>query len=328
MTEAVLEAMSEEQILDFADTCAETARRAEVDLLRAAYQWAVVHSPERLDPATSVLPGRERARRYGGAGTPEVTEFAAAAFGARIGRSTFAAQRLIADALDLRHRHPQLWARVQAGEVRASYARHVTKQTRDLTVDQAGFVDAGVAESADGRITWSRFEALVAAKVAQADPAAAREKEQRAAKAAFAKKTANEAHGMASFLVRADVATINAIDAAVTAYAKYLETVFPDASVDERRVLAVLFLVHGNKLPEPDNEVPDLPAPTAEVWSLLDEGDVGEARLLLHPYLRWQDKSVDIRGREKVLAHLREHPRPRPPREVEVRDGQVYRWVR
>ena len=159
MAEA-LEAMTEEQILDFADTCAETARRAEVDLLRAAYQWAVVHSPERLDPARASLPGREKARRYGGAGTPEVTEFAAATFGVRIGRSTFAAQRLIADALDLHHRHPQLWARVQAGEVRASYARHVVKATRDLTAEQAGYVDAGVVESADGRITWSRFEAL------------------------------------------------------------------------------------------------------------------------------------------------------------------------
>jgi hypothetical protein len=270
MTETALEAMSEEQILDFADTCAETARRAEVDLLRAAYQWAVVHSPERLDPARAALPGRERARRYGGAGTPEVTEFAAAAFGARIGRSTFAAQRLIADALDLRHRHPQLWTRVQAGEVRASYARHVTKATRDLTVDQAAFVDAGVVESADGRITWSRFENLVAAKVAQADPEAAREKEQRAAKAAFAKKTANEAHGMASFLVRADVATINAIDTAITAYAKKLETVFPDASVDERRVLATLFLIHGSKLPEPASSEVEAQTPAPDLPNVAD----------------------------------------------------------
>ncbi|GAA1126286.1 hypothetical protein GCM10009606_02460 [Nocardioides aquiterrae] len=216
--------MTEEQILDFADACAQTARRAEVNLLRAAYQWAIVHSPDRLDPATAALPGREQARRYGGAGTPEVTEFAAAAFGARIGRSTFAARALMADALDLHHRHPQLWQRVQAGEVRASYARHVTKQTRDLTPEQAAYVDAGVVESADGRITWSRFEALVEAKVAQAAPEVAREKEERAARATFARKTANEGNGMASFLIRADAATINAIDAAVTAFAQHLTT--------------------------------------------------------------------------------------------------------
>ncbi|GAA1163220.1 HNH endonuclease signature motif containing protein [Nocardioides aquiterrae] len=258
MHEADLEAMTEEQILDFADTCAQTARRAEVDLLRAAYQWAIVHAPDRLDPAAAALPGREQARRYGGAGTPEVTEFAAATFGARIGRSTYAGRQLIADALDLHHRHPQLWARVQAGEVRASYARHVTKQTRDLTPEQAAYVDAGVVESADGRITWSRFEALVEAKVAQAAPEVAREKEQRRAAATFARKTANEGHGMASFLIRADVATINALDAAVTAFAQHLTTAFPDATDDERRVLAVLFLIHGTTIPEASDE-PDLP---------------------------------------------------------------------
>jgi hypothetical protein len=27
-----------------------------------------------------------------------------------------------------------------------------------------------------------------------------------------------------------------------------------------------------------------------------------------------------------VLAHLRDVPTPKPPAEVEIRDGQVYRW--
>ncbi|MCW2791883.1 MAG: hypothetical protein JWO76_981, partial [Nocardioides sp.] len=154
-----LEAMSEGEVLDYADACAETARRAEVDLLRAAYQWSVLHPADRLDPAESTKPGREKARRLGGEGVPEVTEFAAAELGARIGRSPYAAAQLMADSQDLHHRHPQLWTSVQAGEVRASYARHVTTRTRDLSAEQAAYVDAAVAESADGRIPWSRFEA-------------------------------------------------------------------------------------------------------------------------------------------------------------------------
>ncbi|MBZ5737937.1 13E12 repeat family protein [Nocardioides mangrovi] len=243
---APLEEMCEDEVLDFADVCAEAARRAEVDLLRAAYQWAVLHSAERLDPAESAKPGRERPRQLGGSGTPQVTEFAAASFGARIGRSSYAAARLIADALDLHHRHPQLWARVRAGEVRASYARHVAARTRDLEPDEAAYVDAGVAESADGRICWSRFEALVDAKVAQAAPAAAREQEERAAKATFAKTLRTEARGMASFLIRADIATIDAIDAAVTAKAAQLDTETPDVPDDERRVQAALALLAGD----------------------------------------------------------------------------------
>src|SRR4051812_41386534 len=197
-----LEAMGEDELLAYAEARAESARRAEVDLLRVAYQWAIVHDPGRLEPAAAALPGREQARRLGGEGTPQVTEFAAAELGARIGRSTYAATQLMADALDLHHRLPRLWARVNAREVRASYARHVCAKTRDLSPDEAAFVDAAVAESADGRIPWSRFEALVEAKVAQAAPDLAREKEERAARATFAKKLRTDGHGMGSYLVR------------------------------------------------------------------------------------------------------------------------------
>src|SRR6478752_5352895 len=112
-----LDDMSEDQVLDIAGMCAETARRAEVDLVRVAYHWALLHPADRLDPARSALPGRERSRQLGGPGVPEVAEFAAAELGARIGRSPYAAARLMADALDLHHRHPHLWARVRAGEV-------------------------------------------------------------------------------------------------------------------------------------------------------------------------------------------------------------------
>lgn len=76
------------------------------------------------------------------------------------------------------------------------------------------------------------------------------------------------------------------------------------------------------------HELPDLPAPTARAWSLLDAGELGEARPLLHPYLHWVDGGLALRGRDTVLRHLRAHPRPRPPTSVEIRDGQVYRWSR
>ena len=254
-----LEAMSEEQILDAAGACAEVIRDAEADLLRLAYRWAIVHPGVRLDPVVAARPGRERSRQLGGDETPEVSEFAAAQLGARIGRSPYAAASLIADALDLRHRLPQLWARVEAGEVRASYARYVAGKTRDLTREQAAYVDAGVVESADGRITWSRFEALVEAKVAQAAPELAREREERAARARFAKRLRGGAHGMASFLVRADVATIEAIEGHVTARAAELGERFPEAphlqSEDDRRVHAVLLLLAGAPA---DTELADL----------------------------------------------------------------------
>jgi hypothetical protein len=238
-----LAGMSGDDVLAAAGERADRIQDDETDVLRLAYQWAILNSPERLDPQDSDKPGREKARCYGGDGTPVVSEFAAAALGARIGRTTFAAGQLMADALDLVHRGTDLWARVEAGQVRVSYARFVVKQTRHLSQDEAQYVAKAVAPSADGRIPWSRFEALVEAAVAKANPAVAREKEERARKATFAKKLRAEAHGMASYLARGPVWMINQVASIVTAYSAAIKEDFPELTDDERDVLALLMLL-------------------------------------------------------------------------------------
>jgi hypothetical protein len=80
--------------------------------------------------------------------------------------------------------------------------------------------------------------------------------------------------------------------------------------------------------PQMLHDLPDLPAPTAAAWDAMDAQEWGELRPLLHPYVRFTDGDTSLRGRSRLLAHLRDSPTPRPPREVEVRDGQVYRWER
>ena len=82
----------------------------------------------------------------GGVGTPEVWEAAAAELGALQETTTQAATAQMADALDLRHRLPRLWHRVQAGGVRAWKARVVAKATRHLSLTAAGYVDRAVAD--------------------------------------------------------------------------------------------------------------------------------------------------------------------------------------
>ena len=76
------------------------------------------------------------------------------------------------------------------------------------------------------------------------------------------------------------------------------------------------------------HELPDLPSPTAQAWHLVERQEWHDVRPLLHPYLRFTDGAVSLRGRNQVLDHLRNHPTPKPPTHVEVRDGQVYRWQR
>jgi len=90
-------------------------REARVLLLAAA--WADAYDVDMASP--EYRPLVERVCAWGGEGAPEVSEYCAAELGALQGTGIVAARMLIADALDLRHRLPTLWARVQAGEVRA-----------------------------------------------------------------------------------------------------------------------------------------------------------------------------------------------------------------
>ena len=76
------------------------------------------------------------------------------------------------------------------------------------------------------------------------------------------------------------------------------------------------------------HELPEMPEPTAAAWAAMDAGEWDAVAALLHPQVRWSDGSVRLTGRLGVLEHLRAHPRPRPPTEVEVRDGVLVRWTR
>jgi hypothetical protein len=80
-------------------------------------------------------------------------------------------------------------------------------------------------------------------------------------------------------------------------------------------------------VPKMLHELPELPAPAAEVWDLVEKQEWAEVRPLLHPYVRFEDGSDVVRGRSRLLARLRDRPTPRPPVAVEVRDGQLYRWI-
>ncbi len=266
--------LTEDGILERAGAWARLQQRAGAQLLALAYEWAVAHPAERLDPHQAGRPGRERATLIGGQGTPQVTEFAAAEFGARIGRTSHAGRKVMAAALDLRLRLPRLWQRVQALEVRDSYAIHVAERTRDLTAAQAAWVDEEVVEAADGRIPWTHFEALVLGKVAASAPEVAKEKERRAAEASYARalkpRPGDETSGMATFVVRAPIPVIQAFDAAVTTLAHRLQENLPEPTgpddtaptMDELRVQAVALLaapqVHDRAPTDGETDLRDL----------------------------------------------------------------------
>jgi hypothetical protein len=239
-----LEELTEAELLDHADEVSRMQRECEAQVLRIAVQQAILNGPDTLDPEVSRLPGRERTRRFGGVGTPDVAEFAAAALGARLQISTGSAHSLMADALDLMIRLPQLWRRVEALEVKASYARFVARRTRDLSVEQAAYVDERVAESADGRIPWSRFEDLVTGVIVASDPEEAARRERANAERLVANPTRSTDDGMRGFFIRAPFPVIALFDARVHWIADILASLGDTDDRDARRVKAIAVLAN------------------------------------------------------------------------------------
>jgi hypothetical protein len=65
-----------------------------------------------------------------------------------------------------------------------------------------------------------------------------------------------------------------------------------------------------------------------EVLASIDRRDWDALKSLLHPYLHWTGKDGrTLRGRNNVLARLARQAPTGPPRSIEIRDGQVYRWT-
>jgi hypothetical protein len=143
-------------------------------LVRLAAHWCDLHSPDSQPATERNLPGAERGQRVGGEGTAEVLEFAAAELGAQLETTAGSAKALMADALDLRHRLPELWQLVCSGRLRVWRARRVAHATRHLGLNAAMHVDSAVAHAIIA-LPWHRFETLLQAKIIEADPKAAEE---------------------------------------------------------------------------------------------------------------------------------------------------------
>ncbi len=260
------------QTLDAVEAAHRARVRAEAELLCLAAHFADLHDPASGRQSGVVLPGAERSVRLGGSGTPLVREFAAVELGVRMQLGREAARFLIADALDLRHRLPLLWARLGAGEVRAAWARLAAARTRHLSLSAAGVVDARVAEPADGRIPFARFETVVAAAVVAADPAVAAAREEEAAARRFARASRSSEDGMRMFSIRASLGVVARIDATVSYLAAALRALGDTDSEDDRRIKACLVMAN------PDQAVQLLAAFAAHRTDHPDDPACGPAR--------------------------------------------------
>src|SRR4029079_367345 len=144
-------------VLEHARDRRRIADAAEADLLQDAVTWAELHPAESIADAV----------RFGdtpvpvaGPGAPLVAEFCVAEFAAAVGLPTETGKAHLGEALELRHRLPKTWARVEAGDLPAWRARRIARATIALSPAAAGFVDAQVAGFAH-RIRPSGVDRLV-----------------------------------------------------------------------------------------------------------------------------------------------------------------------
>ncbi|CAM3308920.1 HNH endonuclease signature motif containing protein [Nocardioides dubius] len=147
--------------------------------LRLAHQWCVLNPV--VDGGSSASWCDDAAFAsldlddfLGGEGTPAVAAFAAEEFAAASGLSRYAALSLLADALDLHHRLPLLWAQVELLEVPGWNARRVAELTRKLSRQAAAWFDQTLADGE--RYGWPTIERTLAMAVAKFHPELVRDK--------------------------------------------------------------------------------------------------------------------------------------------------------
>ncbi|MBD8870043.1 HNH endonuclease signature motif containing protein [Nocardioides donggukensis] len=220
----------------------EAADAAEVRLLQDACAWADLHPPEGIHPAATVSTALfgDTGLPLAGEGAPAVAEFCVAEFAASVGLGTESGKALIGEALELRHRLPNLWSRVMAGDLAAWKARRVAAATIVLSPAAAEFVDVAVTPVAH-KVTPGQVDRLVAEAIGRCDPQLAQERADRA----VAGRHVSITHGQVSFDGTSqvhgilDLADALDLDTAVANGAAQLKALGSTEDLDARRASAL-----------------------------------------------------------------------------------------
>ncbi|WGY03380.1 hypothetical protein QI633_06355 [Nocardioides sp. QY071] len=161
-----------EQLLHAAEERVRMARQVEIDKLELLLAWADLHSgdPQTEPDAVPVRYGGPRLITLGGDGTPEVADLALVEMAIARHEHVLSTRGALADAFDLRHRLPAVWAGVREGRCEVWVVRRVARMSRTLDRHQIHIVDTAVAAALDQ--APSRILAIAEAKVIEADPVA------------------------------------------------------------------------------------------------------------------------------------------------------------
>ncbi|MBO9519976.1 MAG: DUF222 domain-containing protein [Nocardioidaceae bacterium] len=254
--------MTSTQTLDATAVLAAVRRdRAEADaaearILAGALAWAQLHEVSEDDVyaawGDSPLP-------LAGEGAPLVSEFCLHELATALGLSSERGRHLVAHALELCHRLPRVWARVQGGSLQAWRAERIADKTILLSPEAAAYVDAQIAPYAH-RVSLGQVDRLIDQAIAAFMPQTALEIAARAADGRHLTIDHQQIsfHGTSLIHGELDLADALDLDKALQAGAEQLKAFGSEESLDVRRSLALGHLARGD-------QPLDLPAPTREV---------------------------------------------------------------
>jgi len=224
------------------------ANAAEAGLLVKAVEWAHAHTVTDLDDAATWwgAGGGDTGIPIAGEGCPLVSEFAVAEFATALGITQGSGRNLVGQALELFHRLPKLWARVQAGSLAPWRARRIAEDTQTLSLEAARFVDDQVAPFAH-RTGVAQTQRLVQTAIARYMPEHAKELREKAADQRYFAIDHHQVSFTGTSRVHGELDLADALDLedAITAGARQLADLGSTDTLDARRAAAVGVLARG-----------------------------------------------------------------------------------
>ncbi len=225
-------------------------RRARCRRLLIAAAWADCHgAPDDREPDhRSALV--DQFVRSGGMGTPLVSQDCAAELGQALQVSVFAARKLVADALTIRHRLPLLWQRVKDGEVWGWKASKVAEATRHLGGLSSWALDRQTTPYLEPYLelmAWSRFLEVLDAALLRVDEATYQARAEAAAGQRDVRSYRGQ-YGLRTLVARAEAGDVAAFEALVARVADCLAADGDEDPVGVRRSKALGIIGHQERL--------------------------------------------------------------------------------
>jgi hypothetical protein len=248
-------------VLAAAESTVRERRQAQVDDLLLVLAWADLHGhdPQQTPGAVPARFGGDQLVEGGGDGTPWVQDLCLGELAIARQAHVLSTRAVMADALDLRHRLPLTWAKVQQLACETWVACKVASMSRGLDRRRVAVVDAAVAAAvacAPGRVLR-----IAEAKIIEADTAAHAERvaEQRRQRGVML--TPADEHGLRVLIARLETADAVWVDATIDRIADLLAadddlraTHHPDLPADvgkdELRAVALGWLARPHDLAE------------------------------------------------------------------------------